>query len=417
MREKDFGIMKKTISKQRIKKAPKKAIKKTAAAPKRKILIVNYEFPPLGGGGGVATYDLAIEWAKNCQVDVLTSSFKDLPKFEVMKGINVYRVPVLLRKSRDAASFISMLSYLFFGFFKGFALCRRNHYQVINTHFAIPSGPLGYLFGKMFSIRNVLSLHGGDIYDPSKKSSPHKSFFFKRVVRFILNRADRIVAQSSNTKGNAVTYYKPGKEIEVIPLPFHPFDIPKFSREEAGFAKKDFIIIAIGRIVKRKGYDVLIRALFQVRDPQVKLVILGDGPEKANLQNLADYLGLRDRVTFAGFVDEPTKFRYLGISDLFALTSLHEGFGIVFMEAMHCGLPIVCTNHGGQTDFLVHKENALLLNVGDIAACTGHIIKFRDDKRLYKKCSVNNIKKVKTFYADIIASQYMKIFAEAEKPE
>jgi glycosyltransferase involved in cell wall biosynthesis len=85
------------------------------------------------------------------------------------------------------------------------------------------------------------------------------------------------------------------------------------------------------------------------------------------------------------------------------------------MEAMYCGLPIVCTNHGGQTDFLIHKENALLLNVGDIAACTGHIMKFISDKRLYKKCSINNIKKVKTFYADIIASQYMKIFDETAK--
>src|SRR5208337_5447176 len=100
---------------------------------------------------------------------------------------------------RDAATFCSMLSYLITGFVKGCSLILKNRYDVINTHFAIPSGPLGYILGKMFKIPNVLSLHGGDIYDPSKKLSPHNNFFFRRLVRFVLNSADRIVAQSNNT--------------------------------------------------------------------------------------------------------------------------------------------------------------------------------------------------------------------------
>lgn len=387
-------------------------LKKKSPVPKKPInvLIINYEYPPLGGGGGVATYDLAIEWAKQGSVDVLTSSFRDLPRYETVEGVTIHRVPALMRKSRDAASFVSMFSYVFFALIKGYRLCRKNRFDVINTHFAVPSGPIGYVLGKIFSIPNVLSLHGGDIYDPSKKMSPHRNFFFKRVVKFILNRADDVVAQSSNTRNNTITYYNPVKEIAVIPLAFHPPVIPKVKKKDLPFNEKDFNIVTIGRLVKRKAMDVLIQSLAGISVKGIRLHILGDGPEGEYLKNLAEELNVSDKVNFAGYVDDDAKYVYLSNSRLFALTSLHEGFGIVYMEAMYCGLPIVCANNGGQVDFLEHEQNALLIDVGDISACRTSITRFYKEKALYSRCAGNNTQKIKKFYAEAISEQYIARF-------
>lgn len=382
---------------------------------KLKVLIINYEFPPLGGGGGVASYDLALEWEKHGQVDVLTSNFSGLEAYNNVNGINVYRTKIFFRKSRDAATFLSMLSFLLTGFIEGFKLCRKNRYDVINTHFAVPSGPLGYILGRMFGIPNVLSLHGGDIYDPSKKMSPHKSKIFSRVVKFILNRADRIVAQSSNTRDNTIKYYNPVKEVEIIPLAFHPPVIVKSSREKLGLDKDSFYFITIGRLVKRKSIETILQALSGISNKKIKLLVVGDGPEMEFLQSMAASLDLTERVSFPGYIADEEKYSFLKNADAFILTSLHEGFGIVFMEAMFTGLPIVCTNHGGQVDFLTDKENALLIDVGDVESCRKSMLKIYKDSSLYNLMSKNNKKKVKNFYAESVAAEYLKIFNEIKK--
>lgn len=339
----------------------------------------------------------------------MTSHFKGLKNFEVIDGINVYRVKVLGRKDLKTASMISLLSFPICALAKGISLCFKNKYEFINTQFVVPTGPLGFLLSKIFKIKNILSLHGGDIYDPTKKSSPHKNKFLRIVVSFLLNQADVIVAQSSNTKENTEKYYKPKKEIKIIPLPYEIVDFKKVSRAELGLKDDKKYLIGVGRLVKRKGFEYLIRAV-SLLDKSVECLIISDGPEKDNLKNLAIELGIEDRVHLLGYLPtEEKKFQYLAVSDVFVLSSVHEGFGIVLQEAMQVGLPIVSTNIGGQVDLVKEGENGFLVNTEDEKAIAGAVVKILADDELKNKFSKKNIEDVKNFGLKNIANDYLLV--------
>ena len=364
---------------------------------KNRVLMLNYEFPPLGGGGGVAAKKLAKGFIKNgYEVDYVTSWFKGLKKFEKVEGINVYRVRVIGRKDISTATMSSLVSFPFKAYRLAKLLCKKNRYQFINTHFAIPTGPLGVIISKKYKLKNILSIHGGDIYDPTKNSSPHKNLILRMLIKWVLNNSEVIVAQSTDTKSNAIKYYAPKKKIEIIPLPYEPYNFKKIAREKLGLSKDLFYTISIGRLVKRKGFDFLIKSIAKIKNQKIHSIIIGDGPEKENLLNLAKKLNMHNRIHILGNLSEEKKFQYLDNSNLYILSSVHEGFGIVLQEAMQVGLPIVSTGVGGQID-LLDKEN--IIKFGDTESLKSKILKIK--KR--KKYSLDKFKN------KIIAKEYCKL--------
>ncbi len=375
----------------------------------KRILMLNYEFPPVGGGGGVASYKLAKGFIKlGYKVDYVTSHYKDLKKKEDIDGINIYRVHTFFRKDRATATFLSMFTYDFFAILKSIKLCLKNKYKFINTQFAIPTGPVGLVISKLFKIKNILSLHGGDIYDPSKKRSPHRHWYWRLIVRFIINNSDIVACQSSNTKNNTIKYFSPKKNINIIPLPYEKVKFKKVSREKLGLNKDKFYLISIGRMVERKGFKYLIKAMRDLPE-EIELNLLGDGPLLEPLQKLAEKIGVKNRVHFRGFVSEEKKFQYLDNSNLYVLSSLHEGFGIVLQEAMQVGLPIVATNNGGQVDILESEVNALLVKSKSSNVLSKAILKVYNNKKIQKKLSKNNLKKVNNFSLEKIANDYLSL--------
>jgi glycosyltransferase involved in cell wall biosynthesis len=367
----------------------------------------------LGGGGGVAAANLSREFVRQGhEVDYITTHFEGLAREEEVDGVRLYREPVIGRTGLQTASIVSMLSFPQVAMRRARALKRHKPYDILHTHFAIPSGPAGYLLSKMWKLPNVLSVYGGDIYDPSKAYSPHKHPVLKFAVKRVLNQADIIIPESFDLCERAADIYKPRTPIHRIPLGFVPTAFEPVSRRDLGLADDRIYAIAVSRLVARKGYPDLLRALQQAQTPNLELLIAGDGPEEPKLRALCQELGIAGRVRFLGHVSDAQKYQYLSAADFFVLASLHEGFGIVYQEAMYCGLPIATTNEGGQTDFLADGRNALLTPPRDPDAMANAIRILAEDAGLRRAMAAHNKDDIKSHLIETVAKEYLEIFEQ-----
>jgi len=233
------------------------------------------------------------------------------------------------------------------------------------------------------------------------------------VNRWVINGADRVIAISSDTKKRAEAYYKIYNTIEVINYGFKP----NYARESGPSGShdtdsKEFRLISIGRLIKRKGFDYAIRALKFLPD-EVVLHLVGDGPLEPDLRELANHEGVSARVNMHGFQSREQINALLCRSHCFVLSSLHEGLGIVVQEAMDAGLPIVATNDGGQVDLVHHLRNGVLVSPEDAKALADGIRTIYDDRTLAETMRQHNLNDIKRLHIDSNSQLYLGVFKEA----
>jgi glycosyltransferase involved in cell wall biosynthesis len=376
-----------------------------------KILFLNYEYPPLGGGGGVVMGALARELARRHEVTVLTSQALGLPSASVEGGVRIIRAPVFFRRQLAVANFPSMLAFLPSAAGRGLALMRSDRFDVINTHFVVPTGPVGQFLARVKGIPNVLSVHGGDLFDPSKQSSPHRHAWLRAPIRYMLNAADEVVGQSRDTVRHVSEIYGVSRRIELIPLGIErPPLVAGNSRAQLGLAPDAFVMVTIGRLVARKSTLQLVHALASSARADAHLVVVGDGPDTAALQNAAAAAGVAERVHLLGHVADAQKYQALAAADIFVSTSQHEGFGLVFLEAMAFGLPVVCYDRGGQTDFLKSRETGHVIQLNDLADFTRALVELHDNPAVRREIGKANLQRVEAFFIDRCAERYESVF-------
>jgi len=173
------------------------------------------------------------------------------------------------------------------------------------------------------------------------------------------------------------------------------------------------VLIACGRLVHQKDYPTLLRAVNIVKQQMpIEVWILGEGPLRKKLESYAESLEIHDNIRFLGFQKNP--FKYLAAADVFVLSSVHEGFGNVIVEAMACDLPVISTNCPfGPNEIIQHEWNGILTRPGDHEGMAEWILKLFTDQTLRNKLTLNAKRELSRFNAKTVAEQYEDVFVGA----
>ena len=215
-----------------------------------------------------------------------------------------------------------------------------------------------------------------------------KGVFGKVVEKITAHLADTSIAISEKTKRN-LEKIGVKREVKTIPL---GIDFEKIERIKVSNEESD--IIFAGRLIKEKNVDVLINALELVREeiPDIKCIIIGDGPEKSKLEKLANDLGLDNNIKFTGFLENyDDVISYMKTSKVFALPSTREGFGLVVIEANACGLPVIAIDHerNAAKDLIIDGENGFICNISEKDVSEKILMALDKKEEIGKECVEN----------------------------
>lgn len=315
----------------------------------KKILIINYEFPPLGGGASPVSYEIAIGYAAlGHTVDVVTMGYHGLPRYERLTGpkvegqapyLNIYRVPCW-RSRKEICHPWEQATYIFSA--KRFL---RKHlkthiYDINHTHFIIPTGIVSLWLKKKYGLPYIITCHGSDVpgYNPDRFLFLHK--FTGPLLRRVCDGAEKVIALSDYLKELIQENIKNYASDKLIKIP-NGIDPLKFTP-----LKKDKIILSTGRLLPRKGFQYLIQAV-SGEDAGYEVHLCGDGPMMAELKELA--LKSKTKIVFHGWMNNESKeYReLLGKAAIYCLVSAKENASISLLEAMGAGCAVITSNVAG----------------------------------------------------------------------
>ncbi|MDE0317372.1 MAG: glycosyltransferase family 4 protein [Candidatus Poribacteria bacterium] len=383
------------------------------ASHQRKILMFNHEFPPIGGGGGQVSYFLGKHYAAaGHDVHLITSQFRDCAKTEEIAGIHVHRVRAL-RKNPNVCAVHEMLTYSVSSSIYGLRFAKKFKPDIVQVFFGIPAGGGAYLLQKFNNVPYVVFLGGRDVPRPNPDPPYYRWLYMllKPIIRAIWDNAAAVVACSDGLRDLACATDTDLK-IDVIP---DGLDLASFESAQRKANPKTVRCLAIGRLIPRKGFQFLIRALPQILDKvqhNFEIEIVGDGPHRETLVKLVENLDVTSYVRFAGTVpysELPQKYRE---ADIFILPSLAEGMPLVVLEAMGTGLPIIASRVQGIDELVAEDVNGALFDPGDVdglASCLIQLINAGETRVEMGKVSTE---KVKPYDWKNIADTYLALYED-----
>ena len=322
-------------------------------------LLINYEYPPLGGGAATASKNLALALKRRGnRVVVLTSAYERLRGISDEEGVIVVRVSAL-RRSVHRSSLLQMAAYLL-------SACRHvvqaaQHYEVdrVIAFFSIPGGVVARWLQLCRSTPYLVSVRGGGV----PGTEPKLSGFYRLLTglrRHILRHANEIVAPSIGLK--QLSEAADPVSVRVIPNGVDPTFFRPSENREVG----QWVLLFVGRLHWQKNVAALVFVLGEIRTRfglQAVARIVGDGPERSNLEKLVKEKGLENAVSFEGWLSRAETAAAYRQAFLLINLSRYEGMPNVVLEALASGLPIVGSNIPGNAELVEDGSTGFLFNL------------------------------------------------------
>lgn len=288
-------------------------------------------------------------------------------KLEIKKGnLNIY--------SSGGKNKIIQLIKLFFGAIK---ILRQEKFDLISVQDQYYLAFVAYLLSKKFKIGLEIQIHGFEKYYGMRKF----------IANIVISRANSLRVVSERLKKELINDFQVNEDrITVVPIYTEVKSLKFEGRSNSG----KFVFLTIGRLVKVKNIELQIKAMKNIIEKynNIELRIVGNGPEKNNLEKSVKELSLENYVKFFGYQGNLEKF-YQNC-DVFLLTSNYEGWGLVIIEALQYKLPIIMTDVGCANEIITNNENAMIIPVNDLKSLENAMIKIYEDPGLREKFSNNS---------------------------
>jgi glycogen(starch) synthase len=373
-----------------------------------RILIINSEYPPIGGGAGNASANLASELVLSGQeVTVLTAHFNDLPYNMVENGVRIRRL-MTLRRKQDRSGAVEQSVFLLVGSLGALSLLRRWRPDVIVAFFGVPCGAIAWITKLFAGIPYLVSLRGGDV--PGFR--PYDFAVYHRLVSPLLHlvwrQAGAVVANSHGLCEMARSFDN-RVDTQVIPngVDIHRFSVPQ---------DRDWRtprLLFVGRLVYQKGLDILVQALGNLKDLPWTLRLVGDGPHRPVLEDLAHELGIAERIEFTGWLGSDAISDQYQACNMFVFPSRHEGMPNAVLEAMACGLPVIASHIAGNEELVVPGVTGFLVAPEDPRALGEALGSLLPDASQWKQMGLAARRRVEEYYTwDRVASGYLSLLQE-----
>ncbi|MCP5062694.1 MAG: glycosyltransferase family 4 protein [Ignavibacteriae bacterium] len=361
--------------------------------------MLNYEYPPLGGGAANATKYILKEFTsfEKLEIHLVTSSIKKYKIEKLSSNISIHYLDIGKKGNIHCQSNKDLLSYSYKAYKYSKKLHRKGNFDLCHAFFGIPCGYIAMKLG----IPYIVSLRGSDVPFYNKRFEKLDKLIFKDLSIKIWKKSKATIANSGGLKTLANKSF-PDFNIDII---FNGIDINRFTPMEKKKENKKLVIISTGRLIERKGYHFLLEAIKPIRE-KVEVRLIGDGNQKEELLETVRKNELN--VYFLGIYKQEDLPAELNKADVFILPSMNEGMSNSVLEAMACGLPVIATNVGGSDELI--KNNGYIIKKTNIHSITDAIKKYLLNKSLLSEHGKNSRKIAKKLSWKSVAENYFDVY-------